>query len=108
MHFQFLNLPSYNHHLQCFYPLSDTHTHTHICRDLKSLNLLVAEDYTIRVADFGLAVLKNSGTSQMVGTPSWMAPELFQGIHPLPSPLSPLSLSLSLILIKNCPSLHSI
>ena len=73
-----------------------------IHRDVKSLNLLITEDYTTRcaaprycvrrprprdfvsrVADFGLAVLRRQGRSKLVGTPSWMAPELFRSSTPL-------------------------
>lgn len=40
-------------------------------------------DFVSRVADFGLAVLRRQGRSKLVGTPSWMAPELFRSLTPL-------------------------
>ena len=52
-------------------------------RDVKSLNVLVGSDWTVRIADFGtaraapktlLSVDKNH-----VGTPGWMSPEVLRG-----------------------------
>ena len=47
-------------------------------RDLKLANILLTEDFTIKVADFGFAKLleDNSLTSSVVGTPLTMAPEV--------------------------------
>lgn len=53
-------------------------------RDLKSPNLLVARDWTVRLCDFGLSKLKSNtflSTKSSGGTPEWMAPEV-------PCPLS--------------------
>uniref|UniRef100_A0A6B2KZT3 Protein kinase domain-containing protein n=1 Tax=Arcella intermedia TaxID=1963864 RepID=A0A6B2KZT3_9EUKA len=50
-------------------------------RDLKSLNLLLTGNWTLKVADFGLSLAANSNTevlSEQRGTPLYMAPELFQ------------------------------
>lgn len=45
--------------------------------DLKPANLLVDENWNVKLADFGLSSLKNSVQSgQMVGTPWFMAPEI--------------------------------
>jgi hypothetical protein len=73
------------------------HLHSLSCihRDLKSGNLLVTQNYHIKVADFGTSKLAASlqaqplgqeqpgnGTktmTKMVGTPLWMAPELLEG-----------------------------
>ena len=49
-------------------------------RDLKSDNLLVTADFTIKVADFGLTRFLSEGKQMtQVGTPMWMAPEIIQG-----------------------------
>nr|UDO47406.1 ser/thr kinase [Pandoravirus massiliensis] len=49
-------------------------------RDLKSSNLLVADDYSLKVADFGFArVREDNATMTRCGTPAWMAPEVLRG-----------------------------
>jgi len=50
-------------------------------RDLKSPNLLVARDWTVRLCDFGLSKLKSNtflSTKSTGGTPEWMAPEVLR------------------------------
>jgi serine/threonine protein kinase len=51
-----------------------------IHRDLKSHNLLVARDWRVKVADFGLSkVLEHAvATLTACGTPSWTAPEVIR------------------------------
>lgn len=47
-------------------------------RDLKSLNILLDEQKRAKVCDFGLARLKTyEPTTGLIGTPQWMAPEVF-------------------------------
>jgi len=49
-------------------------------RDLKSDNLLVTTDWTVKVADFGLTrFLSEKKAMTQVGTPMWMAPEIIMG-----------------------------
>lgn len=49
-------------------------------RDLKSDNLLVSADWTVKVADFGLTRFMSTGKAMtQVGTPMWMAPEVICG-----------------------------
>jgi len=49
-------------------------------RDLKSDNLLVAMDWTVKVGDFGLTrFLSEKNKMTQVGTPMWMAPEIITG-----------------------------
>jgi len=50
-------------------------------RDLKSPNLLVSKDWTVRLCDFGLSKLKSNtflSTRSTGGTPEWMAPEILR------------------------------
>jgi serine/threonine protein kinase len=48
-----------------------------IHRDLKPANLMVAEGTTVKIVDFGAALLSNTQLTQIqdVGTPSYMSPE---------------------------------
>ncbi|XP_074281542.1 RAF-like serine/threonine-protein kinase 24 isoform X2 [Silene latifolia] len=50
-------------------------------RDLKSCNLLVDKNWSVKVADFGLSRVKHETyltTKTGKGTPQWMAPEVLQ------------------------------
>jgi serine/threonine protein kinase len=54
-----------------------------IHRDLKPQNLLVKQDWTVKVGDFGLSTVKTStmlgaATANVVGTLAWAAPELLK------------------------------
>lgn len=57
-----------------------------IHRDLKAGNLLIDENDTVKICDFGLSVIKPKGKDYLrdgvdgaKGTPLWMAPEVMQG-----------------------------
>jgi len=59
--------------------LHDSHR---IHRDIKSDNILVNNDGSIKIADFGYAAQLTLGRqyrTTVVGTPYWMAPELIRG-----------------------------
>jgi serine/threonine protein kinase len=50
-----------------------------IHRDIKSANLLLTDDLTVRLADFGLSRIRSDSTvmlsDHIAGSPAWMAPE---------------------------------
>lgn len=53
-----------------------------IHRDIKSSNMLVANDFTVKIADFGYSRMRaDNQTMTQVGTVSYSAPEVFEGLH---------------------------
>lgn len=61
--------------------LAATHRHRIYHRDLKPSNLMLCDNGTVKVLDFGLAVIPDAdrtrftSTGQTIGTPAFMAPE---------------------------------
>jgi WD40 repeat protein len=76
--------------------LAEAHRHELLHRDLKPDNVLIADDGTIRVVDFGLAKAidakrwasgkpLSTSAGQWVGTPAYMAPEQWLCKAPTPA-----------------------
>ena len=66
--------------------LEEAHAHGMLHRDIKAQNVLVAEDGTLKLADFGLAKLVRSEGGDLtrpgvvIGSPGYVAPELTCGV----------------------------
>eukprot|EP01128_Nolandella_sp_AFSM9_P010012 TRINITY_DN674_c1_g3_i1.p1 TRINITY_DN674_c1_g3~~TRINITY_DN674_c1_g3_i1.p1 ORF type:complete len:796 (+),score=195.74 TRINITY_DN674_c1_g3_i1:64-2388(+) len=47
--------------------------------DLKSLNLLLDSNYHVKIADFGMSMMKSDKSATMIGSLAWASPEVVSG-----------------------------
>eukprot|EP01127_Copromyxa_protea_P018246 TRINITY_DN5698_c0_g2_i1.p1 TRINITY_DN5698_c0_g2~~TRINITY_DN5698_c0_g2_i1.p1 ORF type:complete len:755 (-),score=74.70 TRINITY_DN5698_c0_g2_i1:66-2300(-) len=90
----------------CAMGLSVLHTQSIIHRDVKSMNILVTEDYSCKLTDFGCSKLVSDRQVYNTinsGTPLWMAPEVKRGQYSLPADIYSLGLVLYEIFERKLP-----
>lgn len=72
------------------------HDHNVAHRDLKLTNILIDEEYTVKIIDFGFACEANEKHRMYCGTPSYMAPEIVEKKLYFPKPTDVWSLGVVL------------
>lgn len=70
-----------HHYLQILEAIEYLHAHKIAHRDLKPENLLLTENHSIKVVDFGLSNLYTDLLSTPCGSPCYAAPEMVSGLQ---------------------------
>jgi hypothetical protein len=75
--------------LQVLSALETAHAAGVVHRDVKPSNIMLLRDGRVKLADFGIAQALDdpslTGTGGVMGSPGYMAPELFEGSRPSPA-----------------------
>jgi serine/threonine protein kinase len=92
----------------CLLGINLLHQHQVIHRDVKSLNILVSEDFACKLTDFGCAKLMSHDRQILntanSGTPLWMAPEVKKGLYTFSADIYSIGLVLFELFERKLPS----
>eukprot|EP01127_Copromyxa_protea_P023158 TRINITY_DN8601_c0_g1_i1.p1 TRINITY_DN8601_c0_g1~~TRINITY_DN8601_c0_g1_i1.p1 ORF type:complete len:777 (-),score=138.76 TRINITY_DN8601_c0_g1_i1:75-2405(-) len=91
----------------CCLGLQVLHEHNFIHRDIKSMNILINEEYTCKLTDFGCSKLSTGNNflhTANTGTPLWMAPEVKRGQYSFSSDVYSMGLVLYELFEKCLPA----
>jgi len=91
----------------CAHGLAFLHANHFLHRDIKSMNILITDDYSCKLTDFGCAKLVSDRqvfNTVNSGTPLWMAPEVKRGQYSFPADVYSLGLVLFELFERQLPN----